>query len=298
MELYKGLLRSRDESNVDLKEEAPLEREKKKLHKIKHRKIKNLSVKNILYNQQLRRYLRSRKEARDKPIKVEIKETPTSNIKLVAARDPNDKKSIKAAVLNDDGELENVKIEQKIPGVRFSEPEEDVFSTARSSVSSVPSTRSSRTTSSRTMSSSSYSSNGEMEKSITPKSKFFSEPKNILTRNLAQEKLEVIKTRKKELMHIIKSNPNKFGVTKAGEIINPTTGKAFAYSNLEWAIDRLVNPVVTNAPSPVGMKQLKKAILNDENAKMLIHEKFYQTGKGKNNFKKQFLFRPSKWKKK
>src|SRR4051794_27529746 len=77
MDLYKGLLTSttkKDNTMEDLKERAPLHYKSKQLKKIKGKPRKNASAKNVLYQQQLRRYLRARKEAKDKPIKVQFED--------------------------------------------------------------------------------------------------------------------------------------------------------------------------------------------------------------------------------
>ena len=45
---------------------------RKNLERTKKRRIRNLSKKNVEYNQELRRFLKLRKEQKDKPIRVKL----------------------------------------------------------------------------------------------------------------------------------------------------------------------------------------------------------------------------------
>lgn len=65
--MYEGLLTS----NVP-KENPNLAFTKEKLDRAKNVRRLNKSAKNVLYNQELRRYLKIRKEAEEKPVKVEL----------------------------------------------------------------------------------------------------------------------------------------------------------------------------------------------------------------------------------
>jgi len=71
-------------------------------------KSKNISAKNTDYNQELRRYLRFRKEMREKPIKVKL--SNGANVIVKGSNGQNDSfenhREVESALLNDDGDLE------------------------------------------------------------------------------------------------------------------------------------------------------------------------------------------------
>jgi hypothetical protein len=280
MDLYKGLRTNKEEKKTDdLPEHGPLEYEKTQLKKVKGRKRKNLSIKNVLYNQQLRRYLRARKETKDKPIKVQLSNDPRNIRILKAGNTP--KEPLKVAIVNDEGDLESVDIKQSEPSVRFSEPEENNYKTAKSSAES-------RT---GTSNGSSYSSFDD-ERTPTPRKKQSPVTPKIRGARVASEaKRQADEIKVEKLLSMIEKSPQKFGVSK-GKILNPQTGKPVNNSDLTWAVKRLIRPTMVNAPSPSGMTYLKKNLMADPEARELLHDFYHQTGKGKPN-----LFRPVKWKK-
>jgi hypothetical protein len=280
MDLYKGLKTSKEEKKTeDLPEHAPLEYEKTQLKKVKGRKTKNLSTKNLLYNQQLRRYLRARKETKDKPIKVQLSNDP-KNIRILKPG-TSPKEPVKVGIVNDEGDLEGIDLRQSEPSVRFSEPEENNYKTAKSSAES-------RT---GTTSGTSYSSFDD-EHTPTPKKKQSPITPKIRGARVASEaKRQSDEIKIEKLLNIIERNPKKFGVSQ-GKILNPQTGKPVYNSDLTWAVKRLIRPTLVNAPSPSGMAYLKKYALADPEARELLHDTYHQTGKGKPN-----LFRPTKWRK-
>lgn len=275
MDLYKGLLQTQGDNNEDLAEHAPLQYEKAQLKKIRRKKLKNLSTKNVLYNQQLRRYLRTRKEAKDRPIKLKLAE---GDVKLLkAAQEP------KLAAIDDKGDLQSVSVEERVPSVRFSEDDDNVFVSPRTSKSSLSPRTSASSVSTRTSAAS--------VNTIKPS------PVMQLRRHTHQEseKKNRAELKASTLLKKIMTSPRKFGVSDEGEILNPHTQRPIKNSNLKWAVNRLVNPTTQNAPSPAGFTFLKKAILNDPEVRGFVFEG-YQSGKGKKVLK-QHNFRPSKWKK-
>ncbi|KAL3110835.1 hypothetical protein niasHT_014773 [Heterodera trifolii] len=66
--------------------------------------------------------------------------------------------------------------------------------------------------------------------------------------------------KKDHLLAIIMSDPQSFGATDRGKIINPKTGREFIDSDLSWSIERLVDPRPENAPSPSGTKELMRKL--------------------------------------
>lgn len=292
MDLYQGLLTTKEENrNIeDLAEHAPLKYEKKVLNKIRKRKSKNQSEQNVLYNQQLRRYLKKRKEVKNRPIKVQLSDDP-QNVKIIKAGTEL-KEPVKVAVVDENEELQRVKIEEEKPSVRFASAsnDEDLFNTADE-----------RTAKSGTVSSSytGISSGGEEVGASTHSSPSHTPigPKRRAARVASAARKETTELKSNQLLSIIKNDENKFGV-KDGKILNPSSGKPVKNSDLKWAVNRLVSPSIMNAPSPPGLKYLQSAILADQQASEFLHDKYTQRGEGKKAKKPMGnLFRPSKWKK-
>lgn len=286
MDLYRGLLKPRESLPTtgaeDLREYAPLKYEEAQLQKVKRQKRKNLSTKNVLLNQQLRRYLRARKEARDKPVKLKL--SNEQELLKLLKKGTTKEEPVKMAVVKEDGELEHVKVEEIKPTVHFPKAEEEVFQTPPNTTHFAEKTPRKESTAGTNGSSSA------IIPDTTPRGKF---PKRS-DKKLAAE--EAVKQREKKLFDLINQNPARFGISEEGEIINPMTGKPFVRSNIKWAVQRLVNPQTSNAPSPPGMAHLRKKLFVDEETRPLLHES-YQTGKGKPQQQNKKIFRPAKWKK-
>jgi hypothetical protein len=71
-DMYNGLLSSSTSSKSSPKESINLSFAKQKLEGVKKARRLNKSAKNVLYNQELRRVLKIRKEEEEKPVKVEL----------------------------------------------------------------------------------------------------------------------------------------------------------------------------------------------------------------------------------
>ena len=65
-DMYRNLIRTQPEVKIGT------EQAKSELDKVKKKRDANLSAKNVVYNQELRRYLKTRKKEEEKPVKVEI----------------------------------------------------------------------------------------------------------------------------------------------------------------------------------------------------------------------------------
>jgi hypothetical protein len=273
MDLYKGLLTT--PNNEDLKERVPLHYETTQLRKIKRKPRKNASAKNVLYQQQFRRYLRARKEAQSKPIKVQFED-----MKILARPEKN--AGVQAVQVGDEGDLDEVFVREKRPTVRFSSDADDEASTP---------SRSSRRSSTKT-SASSLTSVEEPPKAGT--SAELKTPSPVKTKSPinAKRQSQALKASKAKdnlakknlLTELIMKNPGDFGVS-GKQIINPQTGKPVDRSDLTWAIDHLIEPSFSG--SPPGIKFLKKKVLANEVARQIINPKHLQRGEGK--------FRPTKW---
>jgi hypothetical protein len=284
MDLYKGLLTTtkKDNDMEDLKERAPLHYETQQLKKIKRKPRKNASAKNVLYQQQFRRYLRARNEAKSKPIKVQFED-----MKILARPEKN--AGVKAVQVGDEGDLDEVFVKEKRPTVRFSSDADDEASSGETPSRS--SKRSSTKTSASSLSSvieptplkAGTSTAIQPFKTPSPSTKSPITAKR-QSRALKTQKIKENEAKRDLLIDLIMQNPITFGV-KGKQIINPQTGKAVEKSDLKWSIDHLIEP--SYAGSPPGIKYLKKKVLAHEVARQVIHPKHLQKGEGK--------YRPIKW---
>uniref|UniRef100_A0A183BY71 Integrase catalytic domain-containing protein n=1 Tax=Globodera pallida TaxID=36090 RepID=A0A183BY71_GLOPA len=71
-EPYGGLVAARENREDDVTEQTNFGFVKQQLEKAKRKRAANVSEKSAMYNQQLRRYLKLRKEVKDKPVKVQL----------------------------------------------------------------------------------------------------------------------------------------------------------------------------------------------------------------------------------
>ncbi|KAL3085955.1 hypothetical protein niasHS_008997 [Heterodera schachtii] len=179
---------------------------KQQLETVKRKRAANVSERNVLYNQQLRRYLKLRKEAKDRPVKVQLSngaqllnKTVETGVQVRPGPDEPKDKSVLFA-----GEDEEIEVRTPTQG----------------------SSRSPRT-------------------------------------NKKAIKQQEINEKKDHLLAIIMSDPQSFGATDRGKILNPKTGREFIDSDLNWSIERLVDPRPENAPSPSGTKELMRKLAHN-----------------------------------
>ena len=285
MELYKGLVSTRDmkKEEIDLKERAPIYHEKAELKKVRRKRGKNVSAKNLLYQQQLRRYLRARKEGKDRPVRVQFED-----MQLLAKPTTKQSKAVQTAMVTDEGDLEDVVLEEKKPAVRLADAEETGWTAAKTPESKP------KVSTPKTAMSSTSTGNGNDTIYETPPPKVPTPRPTRSTRTAAEERKKINEEKSAKLLELIQRSPAKFGVTSSGGIINPTTKKPVQNSNLQWIVNRLVDPKFDPAGSPPGMKFLKKAVLNDVNARQFVDPT--QLGYGKRTLlTKDPFFRPSIW---
>ncbi|KAL3068191.1 hypothetical protein niasHS_016437 [Heterodera schachtii] len=179
---------------------------KQQLETVKRKRAANVSERNVLYNQQLRRYLKLRKEAKERPLKVQLSngaqllnKTVETGVQVRPGPDEPKDKSVLFA-----GEDEEIEVRTPTQG----------------------SSRSPRT-------------------------------------NKKAIKQQEINEKKDQLLAIIMSDPQSFGATDRGKILNPKTGREFIDSDLNWSIERLVDPRPENAPSPSGTKELMRKLAHN-----------------------------------
>ncbi|KAL3078151.1 hypothetical protein niasHT_031320 [Heterodera trifolii] len=194
---------------------------RQQLETVKRKRAANVSERNVLYNQQLRRYLKLRKEAKDRPLKVQLSngaqllnKTVETGVQVRPGPDEPKDKSVLFA-----GEDEEIEVRTPTQG----------------------SSRSPRT-------------------------------------NKKAIKQQEINEKKDHLLAIIMSDPQSFGATDRGKILNPKTGREFIDSDLNWSIERLVDPRPENAPSPSGTKELIRKLAHNPLASSLLNRLFVGSG--------------------
>ncbi|KAL3075210.1 hypothetical protein niasHT_037439 [Heterodera trifolii] len=200
---------------------------KQQLETVKRKRAANVSERNVLYNQQLRRYLKLRKEAKDRPVKVQLSNgaqllNKTVETGVQVRPGPDEPKDKSVLIAGEDEEIE-------VP--KFSTPISQKESHSRSQ---------------RT--------------------------------NKKAIKQQEINEKKDHLLAIIMSDPQSFGATDRGKIVNPKTGREFIDSDLNWSIERLVDPRPENAPSPSGTKELMRKLAHNPLASSLLNRVFVGSG--------------------
>ncbi|KAL3107142.1 hypothetical protein niasHT_019538 [Heterodera trifolii] len=222
-EHYRGLVAAREgvggvKGDDDVAGQTNLGFIKQQLETVKRKRAANVSERNVLYNQQLRRYLKLRKQAKDRPVKVQL----SNGAQLL-------NKTVETGV-----QVRPGPDEPKDKSVLFAGEDEEI---------EVPTpTRPGNSRSPRT--------------------------------NKKAIKQQEINEKKDHLLAIIMSDPQSFGATDRGKILNPKTGREFIDSYLNWSIERLVDPRPENAPSPSGTKELMRKLAHNPLASSLLNRVF------------------------
>ncbi|KAL3112524.1 hypothetical protein niasHT_018730 [Heterodera trifolii] len=239
-EHYQGLVAAREgvggvKGDDDVAGQTNLGFIKQQLETVKRKRAANVSERNVLYNQQLRRYLKIRKETKERPLKVQLSngaqllnKTVETGVQVRPGPDEPKDKSVLFA-----GEDEEIEVPTPIrPG----------------------NSRSPRT-------------------------------------NKKAAKQQEINEKKDHLLAIIMSDPQSFGATDRGKIVNPKTGREFIDSDLNWSIERLVDPRPENAPSPSGTKELMRKLAQNPLASSLLNRLFVGSGQRNTTYT---LFKPKR----
>ncbi|KAL3112275.1 hypothetical protein niasHT_013294 [Heterodera trifolii] len=230
---YKGLVAARETKNDDddIAERTNLGFVKRQVTAAAQKRKGNVSERNAMYNQQLRRYLKMRKEHKERPVRVQLSngaqllnKTVETGVQVRPGPDEPMDKSVLIAGDDEDEEID-------VP--KFLTP-------------------------------------------INPKAGSSRSPRS----NKKAAKQQKLTEKKDHLLAIIMSDPQRFGATEHGQIINPKTGREFIDSDLGWSIERLVDPRPENAPSPSGTKELKKKLAQDPQASRLLNPFFVGSGRG------------------
>ncbi|KAL3107685.1 hypothetical protein niasHT_011698 [Heterodera trifolii] len=231
-EHYKGLVAARETKNDDddMAERTNLGFVKRQVTAAAQKRKGNVSERNAMYNQQLRRYLKMRKEHKERPVRVQLSNGAQLLNKTVETgvqvRPGPDEPMDKSVLITDEDEEEEIDVPKFLTPINLK----------------AGSSRSPRT-------------------------------------NKKAAKQQKLIEKKEHLLAIIMSDPQRFGATEHGQIINPKTGREFIDSDLGWSIERLVDPRPENAPSPSGTKELKKKLAQDPQASRLLNPFFVGSGR-------------------
>ena len=226
-QMYKGL------TNIE-PENIPLDFERKALSKAKSIK-KTPSAKNTLVNQELRRYLKLKKDEENKPVKVEL----TNGAKGILA--PN----------------------QNTPPVPSTQNTRTPASSRRPSIASTIRSRNTSIASSEDYHSSApaFVYTDDDEDPTLMDINFPSASTDLAARDKIQR-----------LYNYITQNPERFGVE--GDKIYGRNRKIMPQSDLVTSLERLVKPTTYNMPSPVGTSFLRAAISKDPTARAIYNEAY------------------------
>jgi hypothetical protein len=280
-ELYAGLLASRTSSSnkhpkTDLREMGPLERAQKELIQVQKSKRKT-GAKNILYQQLLRRYLRLRKQAKGRPIrvamengaKVQLKPVGNAEVQIRPPRLSEPGEQMQAAVLDEDADIWQE---------AMMEPEQSSAVKTRTARIITPASRI------RLPEDAGPSINGGASWPTGRKAK---------QEQREQRLTEAID----EIYDLVRQEPQRFGVTDDGkQILSRHYKLPVEKSNTKRSIEYIVRGL---PGSPVGTSTLRNKLDADPYIKELLRP--LQFGRGTKRDKKKSAahkptkFRPEKW---
>ncbi|HEX4849843.1 MAG TPA: hypothetical protein VFV08_03505, partial [Puia sp.] len=223
-------------------------------------KNSKLSALKTLYDQELRRYLLLHKEAKNRPVKVEM---APSGVKVVMKQTgPN----VQAGVFNE----ENDEFED------FGQFETKTPSMSSNGFSSIPykddGSRRSRSKSNI----SNVSSDWLASLFKRQASDWFATPfeKQERERNIRPAFENEVEQRKEDFKTYVMANLSQFPVDIHGNIISNRSGMPIKNSNLDASIDRLINPRMENMPSPAGTSVLSNIAMKHPYLNNLILARF------------------------
>ena len=311
-EVNKQIIRKKKNRKKSLTKKSSKRRSKNRKQKLTP---SNISTRKVLYDQTLRRYLRLREEAKNRPVKVELTPKGTQVLIKKGVQTPGGSPIVKAAVLNEDGEISDGFIPKGFAGRR--RRTDDSFITSDGENISPSQEKFKTAQFARRGRKNFIASDGE---DFSPSREQFRTPQFTRTGrhlNIA-ERLRLSEENKQEKLKTLKAyimaNKHVFPVTDDGLYIKKTVHSIHRIrdSNLDATLERLIDPGVHNAPTPPGTRSIKR-ILNTTSYAYLLPQKPYkkispydpnlastsqQTGKGKKKSSTKLNnFRPSIWKK-
>ena len=238
-----------------------LEFTRKKMRRALTSKGGDITAKNINYNQELRRYLRQRKEIVERPLKVREE----NGAKMMFKPSVSEKTAPQTVIVGDDGELDESFIQNP--------------STTKASTS-MPSKEDNAT------------SRWEDFK-ITPRATRSTFNINKKTTKMSDEE------RRSILLGYLYNNAEKLGITKKKGVRRTLHGSPMKTANFDRIVDRILNPG-PGSFSPPGTSQLRNRLIKDEAFKKLSKELgLFGSGVGGEQKGKGLgilsSFKPTKW---
>jgi hypothetical protein len=243
-ELYRGLTEAEpDNINLDY--------EKKELRKTKKYPKKDRTAKNIIYNQELNRYLKIRKEHANKPIKVEL----SNGLKILTKKTP------KLAPAQP----------KRTPSLPKRTPSHSSRTSTKASRSPVQSEQSDDFDETFRLGGDDDDDDDEAFIQQPSHSNFTPPTFPPATPPTHHRSVTITENdMRDELYNIIFTNPGKFNVTAIGKIKN-YNGRPMPDSNVLQSISRILSPKADES-TPKGTSILRTDILRDPDAKKIYDQ--------------------------
>lgn len=226
-DLYKNLLKP-DTGEINV------ENAKRNLSAILNKKNVNKSAKNILYNNELRRFLKIRKEFENKPIKVELTD---GSLMVFNPKNQTNRERIETGITTPENEEEEIGY---FPTISM---KDEQYDTAESDIESV-----------------------RLKSQQTPKSSLDSARKR--WRKRLKETTDT-PIRREKILRILRNNPVDFGIDEDDKILRDN-GVPYLQSNYKEALDRILHRTTENAPSPKGTRVLENRLRKDPRTSGLL----------------------------
>ena len=271
-----------------------------------------------MYDQALRRYLRLREEAKNRPVKVELAPKGTQVLIKKGVQTHGGSPIVKAAVLNEDGEISDDFMPKNFARRRRRTDESFITSDGENIP---PSQEKFKTPQfARRGRNDFVASDGEdfsPSRESFRTAEFTRKGRHLNIANRLKQAEENKQEKLKTLKAYIMANKHVFPVTDDGLYIKKTVHSVHRIwdSNLDATLERLIDPDVDNAPTPPGTRSIKRILKSTSYAHLLPQKPYkkspfisphdpnlattsHQAGKGKKkSCTKLNNFRPSIWKK-
>lgn len=265
-ELYRGMIAASD----SLSDTARVAIAKAEADKVL-RSRKKKSTRRVLYDKKLRDYLKLRKEAAEKPVKVEISGGPQA---------PFSSTPVTSSTQTEEVIKKNKK--QRKPRQRVVSPVEE---TPENTQTTTPPRQPSP---------------AQAASDIVPETPRTSRHERLVEEQ-ARRKL-AIQERVSQIVDYVRANHEKFGVTGDDRIIGPRNN-VVANSNLEMAIRSLITPYVAagrraSDNTPPGTMNIRSRLAKDETANNMIKQaaELISAQSGRGRKRRTCNFKPTLWK--
>jgi hypothetical protein len=240
---------NRDETGLNLSKKN-MDTVKRKIpnkirEKLKKKKTLDttLSTRKLMYDQEFRRYLKHRREFKNRPVKIEI--VPKGPKILLK----NNNTAARAGIIDDDGDFEGLDGSFINNGYHhhYNKSEDGLETSNGESVRE------------------------EEDTFLTPSPRHNHTPRRLRSNPLRA----AIDQAKREFKEYVLRDPETFNIRREDNaIFYPSSGRVIKNANLDAIIDRLVNPNMENKPSPAGTQQVGRAAYRDETLRALMLTRF------------------------